>query len=162
MLELKSIAKTYGTGPNATHAVGDVSFSIDEGEFVCVVGPSGCGKTTLISVIAGLLDPTAGEVEVLGASLTRQFEFVQTQWVNDGRYIAAPAEKDPLVGGSGGVHGSSSRRAPAAAAARRVAASRSASQRRPLDRRRRNASRRTGCAERRRAPTQRAARPAVA
>jgi Dyp-type peroxidase family len=38
----------------------------------------------------------------VGASLTRQFEFVQTQWVNDGRYIGAPAEKDPLVGGSGG------------------------------------------------------------
>jgi Dyp-type peroxidase family len=39
----------------------------------------------------------------VGASLTRQFEFVQTQWVNDGRYISAPAEKDPLVGGSGGM-----------------------------------------------------------
>ena len=38
----------------------------------------------------------------VGASLTRQFEFVQTQWINDGRYIAAPAEKDPLVGGSAG------------------------------------------------------------
>jgi Dyp-type peroxidase family len=38
----------------------------------------------------------------VGASLTRQFEFVQTQWVNDGRFIAAPAEKDPLVGNSNG------------------------------------------------------------
>lgn len=38
----------------------------------------------------------------VGASLTRQFEFVQTQWVNDGRFIAAPAEKDPLVGTSAG------------------------------------------------------------
>lgn len=38
----------------------------------------------------------------VGASLTRQFEFVQTQWVNDGRFIGAPAEKDPLVGGSDG------------------------------------------------------------
>ena len=38
----------------------------------------------------------------VGASLTRQFEFVQTQWVNDGRFIGAPAEKDPLVGGSEG------------------------------------------------------------
>jgi Dyp-type peroxidase family len=38
----------------------------------------------------------------VGASLTRQFEFVQTQWVNDGRFIAAPAEKDPLVGNNDG------------------------------------------------------------
>jgi Dyp-type peroxidase family len=38
----------------------------------------------------------------VGASLTRQFEFVQTQWVNDGRFIGAPAEKDPLIGGNEG------------------------------------------------------------
>lgn len=38
----------------------------------------------------------------VGASLTRQFEFVQTQWVNDGRFIGAPAEKDPLIGASDG------------------------------------------------------------
>jgi Dyp-type peroxidase family len=38
----------------------------------------------------------------VGASLTRQFEFVQTQWINDGRFIASPAEKDPLVGASDG------------------------------------------------------------
>jgi Dyp-type peroxidase family len=38
----------------------------------------------------------------VGASLTRQFEFVQMQWINDGRYIGAPAEKDPLVGGNEG------------------------------------------------------------
>jgi hypothetical protein len=37
----------------------------------------------------------------VGASLTRQFEFVQAQWVNDGRAFAAPAEQDPLVGGGG-------------------------------------------------------------
>jgi Dyp-type peroxidase family len=39
----------------------------------------------------------------VGASLTRQFEFVQTQWINDGRFIGAPAEKDPLVGGNDGL-----------------------------------------------------------
>ena len=46
MLEIKGLGKTYGSGPTATHAVGDVTFSVGEGEFVCVVGPSGCGKTT--------------------------------------------------------------------------------------------------------------------
>jgi len=70
MLEIKNLGKTYGTGAAATHAVGDVAFSIDEGEFVCVVGPSGCGKTTLLKCIAGLLRPSRGEVLLRGAPVT--------------------------------------------------------------------------------------------
>jgi NitT/TauT family transport system ATP-binding protein len=66
MLEVKSIAKTYGTGSKATHAIGEVSFAVDDGEFVCVVGPSGCGKTTLLKCIAGLLRPSRGQVLVRG------------------------------------------------------------------------------------------------
>src|SRR6476619_5143404 len=70
MLEIKNLGTTYGTGPNATHAVGNVTFSIDEGEFVCVVGPSGCGKTTLLKCIAGLLRPSSGEVLLRGMPVT--------------------------------------------------------------------------------------------
>jgi NitT/TauT family transport system ATP-binding protein len=70
MLEIKNLGKTYGTGEKATHAVGNVSFSIDEGEFVCVVGPSGCGKTTLLKCVAGLLRPSSGEVVLRGARVT--------------------------------------------------------------------------------------------
>jgi len=70
MLEIKGLAKTYGTGATATHAVGNVSFSIEEGEFVCVVGPSGCGKTTLLKCIGGLLRPSGGEVLLNGSPVT--------------------------------------------------------------------------------------------
>src|SRR5213592_4118810 len=66
LLDVKGLGKTYGTGATATHAVGNVTFTVDEGEFVCVVGPSGCGKTTLLKCIAGLLRPTAGEVLLRG------------------------------------------------------------------------------------------------
>ncbi len=66
MLEIKGLGKTYGTGQKATHAIGDVSFLVGEGEFVCVVGPSGCGKTTLLKCVAGLLPPTRGEVLIRG------------------------------------------------------------------------------------------------
>jgi NitT/TauT family transport system ATP-binding protein len=66
LLEIKSLSKTYGTGAKATRAVGDISLTVDEGEFACVVGPSGCGKTTLLKCIAGLLRPTSGEVLLRG------------------------------------------------------------------------------------------------
>ena len=70
MLEIKSLGKTYGTGPTATHAVGDLSFTVEDNELVCVVGPSGCGKTTLLKCIAGLLPPSAGEIVLRGRRIT--------------------------------------------------------------------------------------------
>jgi NitT/TauT family transport system ATP-binding protein len=70
MLEIRDIVKTYGTGATATRAIGSVSFTIEAGEFVCVVGPSGCGKTTLLKCVAGLLRPTSGEVALRGRRIT--------------------------------------------------------------------------------------------
>jgi NitT/TauT family transport system ATP-binding protein len=71
ILELHAVGKTYGTGVKAVHAVGSVSFSVEDGEFVCVVGPSGCGKTTLLKTVGGLLQPTRGEIVVRGRRVTR-------------------------------------------------------------------------------------------
>jgi len=70
MLEIKRLGKTYGIGEKATHAIGDVSFTVADGEFVCVVGPSGCGKTTLLKCIAGLLQPSHGEIVLRGRVVT--------------------------------------------------------------------------------------------
>ena len=70
-IRLKGVTKAFGTGDSKTLALDDVTLDLPYGELVLLVGPSGCGKTTLISIAAGLLDPTAGEVEVLGKNLTR-------------------------------------------------------------------------------------------
>ncbi len=70
MLEIDHLGKTYGTGAKATHAVGDISFGVESGEFVCVVGPSGCGKTTLLKCVAGLLEPSSGRVMLDGSRVT--------------------------------------------------------------------------------------------
>ena len=70
MLEVRHLAKSYGSGDMVTHAVADVSFTVEEGEFVCVVGPSGCGKTTLLKCISGLLSSTRGEVVLRGTRVT--------------------------------------------------------------------------------------------
>jgi NitT/TauT family transport system ATP-binding protein len=70
VLEINGLGKTYGTGAKATHAVGNVSFTVEDGEFVCVVGPSGCGKTTLLRCVAGLLRPSRGEIILRGKRVT--------------------------------------------------------------------------------------------
>jgi NitT/TauT family transport system ATP-binding protein len=70
LLEIRNVGKTYGTGAKATHAIADVSFAVDDREFVCVVGPSGCGKTTLLKCVGGLLRPSQGEVLLRGRRVT--------------------------------------------------------------------------------------------
>ena len=62
MLHVEHLNKRYGD----VEAIADVSFDVAAGEFACVVGPSGCGKTTLLKCIAGLLEPTAGDVQLEG------------------------------------------------------------------------------------------------
>jgi NitT/TauT family transport system ATP-binding protein len=64
MLRVDHLSKTYGEGPRAVQAIGDLSFEVAEKEFVCIVGPSGCGKTTLLKCISGLLAPSGGEVRL--------------------------------------------------------------------------------------------------
>jgi NitT/TauT family transport system ATP-binding protein len=70
VLEISNVAKTYGSGKKATHAIADVSFDVQDREFVCVVGPSGCGKTTLLKCVGGLLRPSQGEVLLRGRPVT--------------------------------------------------------------------------------------------
>ena len=49
-------------------AVDNISFTINEGELVGLIGPNGCGKSTTFNCISGLLDPTSGEIEIMGKS----------------------------------------------------------------------------------------------
>ena len=57
---LRGLAKTYD--PRGTQAVADLSLDVRDGEFFVLLGPSGCGKTTVLRCIAGLDEPTAGEI----------------------------------------------------------------------------------------------------
>lgn len=66
VLELKHIHYAYHTLDGETPALTDLSFSVNQGEFVAIVGPSGCGKSTLLSLIAGLLSPEKGIVKING------------------------------------------------------------------------------------------------
>ena len=62
----ENLAKLYGSGEAAAQALRDMSFTIDQGEFVAVMGPSGSGKSTLLSIIGALNTPTEGTYIVDG------------------------------------------------------------------------------------------------
>ena len=61
-LECRHITKIFGEGSKAIRVLENISFETGEGEFLCILGPSGCGKSTLLRIIAGLLDPSGGDV----------------------------------------------------------------------------------------------------
>lgn len=68
-VEIKNISKIYHTLDDETKALNNISFDIDKGEIVAVVGPSGCGKSTILSIIAGLVKPSSGEVFINGEKI---------------------------------------------------------------------------------------------
>lgn len=64
ILKVENLCKVYGEGENAVHALDNVSFSVERGEFVAIVGSSGSGKSTLLHLIGGVDFPTSGKVTV--------------------------------------------------------------------------------------------------
>lgn len=69
ILEVSHLTKVYGEGPQATRALDDVSFAVEEGEFLAIVGSSGSGKSTLLHLMGGVDRPTAGTVSLNGADV---------------------------------------------------------------------------------------------
>ena len=65
-IKINSLEKVFGEGEDKVHAFGPVDISINSGEFVSVLGPSGCGKSTLMLMMAGLLEPTSGDISFNG------------------------------------------------------------------------------------------------
>ncbi|RFU20390.1 ABC transporter ATP-binding protein [Geodermatophilus marinus] len=66
MLEVNGVKKVYEGKSRTVEAVRNLTFTLGQGEFTCLVGPSGSGKTTLLKIMSGLLDPTEGEVLMEG------------------------------------------------------------------------------------------------
>ena len=65
-VSIQGVEKKYNTRKGEVVALNGVDFDIKENEFICVIGPSGCGKSTLLNIIAGLLEPTSGQILVDG------------------------------------------------------------------------------------------------
>jgi NitT/TauT family transport system ATP-binding protein len=77
----REVSMVFSTTAGPVHALANVTLDVQRGEFVSLIGPSGCGKSTLLRLIADVLQPTAGTIEVRGgpprrARLAREFGFV--------------------------------------------------------------------------------------
>ncbi|OGZ06360.1 MAG: hypothetical protein A2845_01015 [Candidatus Lloydbacteria bacterium RIFCSPHIGHO2_01_FULL_49_22] len=70
MIDLQHISKSYGTGEGAYEALRDVSFRVEDGEFVAIMGPSGSGKSTLMHIIGALDTPTSGTYTLDGKDVS--------------------------------------------------------------------------------------------
>ena len=64
LVSLRGVSKSFGSGRNTVTALRDVDLDVQRGEFLCLIGASGCGKSTILNLIAGLDEPSAGRVDV--------------------------------------------------------------------------------------------------
>ena len=72
ILKVENLCKTYGSGESEVHALDNVSFSVEKGEFVAIIGPSGSGKSTLLHILGGVDKPTSGKVYMDGNDVYAQ------------------------------------------------------------------------------------------
>lgn len=99
-LSIENIHHTYFTKKSITTALEDITISIREGEFISFLGPSGCGKTTLLSIIAGLITPTSGSVNIDGKKIERPDPMIGYMFQQDYLFPWKTIEENILLGPS--------------------------------------------------------------
>ena len=80
MIRVKDLCKVFRTEEIETTALNNVSFEINDGEFVAIMGPSGCGKSTLLNILGLLDNPTTGSYELLGKEVANLKEKDRTKF----------------------------------------------------------------------------------
>jgi putative ABC transport system ATP-binding protein len=80
LIELENVTKTYAAAGEEVTPIDDLSFRLDEGEFVALMGPSGSGKTTLLNLLAGIDQPTSGTIRVAGEEVSALSPRALARW----------------------------------------------------------------------------------
>jgi putative ABC transport system ATP-binding protein len=83
LVSCRDVVKIYGRGVAEVRALAGINLDVYPGKLTMLVGPSGCGKTTLLSVVAGILQPTSGSVTVMGKDITRMSSWRRTTFRRD-------------------------------------------------------------------------------
>jgi putative ABC transport system ATP-binding protein len=82
-IALRGVTKSFGIGEAHVQVLQGIDLEIQKGEILLLVGPSGCGKTTLLSVLAGVLEVSGGEVEVFGRRVDQMSESAKAAFRRD-------------------------------------------------------------------------------
>ena len=77
-LTITQLTKTFHRGKHTTHALADVSFTVEEGEIFGLLGPNGAGKSTLIGILSGIVIPDTGRITVLGHDVVTEPRLAKT------------------------------------------------------------------------------------
>ena len=80
LIKLHSVTKTFASGAETVTPVDGLNFTVEQGEFVCLMGPSGSGKTTLLHMLAGIDRPTSGTVIVSGEEVSAMGSSQLAKW----------------------------------------------------------------------------------
>ena len=97
ILTLKNVSLIYHTPKTEIVAVKDVSFSLAAGEFVSIIGPSGCGKTSILSIVAGLVPPSGGEIVLRGKKVKKPSVSVGYMFQRDELFPWRTIEKNAML-----------------------------------------------------------------
>lgn len=81
IIRLDDVSHCYGNGTDKQFTLQNLEFSVDEGEFVCVLGPSGCGKSTLLNLLVGFIAPTSGQIVMPAGNQDAKQEFADIKVV---------------------------------------------------------------------------------
>lgn len=98
VLKINNVHLTYQSEETETEALKNINFSVKQGEFVSIVGPSGCGKTTILSLIAGLLKPSKGEILIDNLPVNGVSEKVGYMLQKDHLFQWRNVEQNAMIG----------------------------------------------------------------
>jgi len=83
LLHINNISKNYHSLKGETSALSNISFKVENGEFLSILGPSGCGKSTLLNILCGLLEPSTGEILFKGDDIKKSLDKIGYMFQKD-------------------------------------------------------------------------------